>query len=272
MKHFFKSIQRFLMDRPLRQGVLIKNRYEIDRVLGMGSYGITYLAKDQKLGTQVVVKQLRNTKQKLDQGMRAFQYEKKILARINHPQVPQLLDVEESSAGFFIIMDYINGKTFEDLIFEHHYKYKEEDVVQILLQVIEVIESLHNEGIVHRDLRIPNILKVDDVIYIIDFGLARFIGDDEQVEGLVTEQQYMRRTTVQSDVYALGHFALFLLYSSYEPNSRKEKSWEEELLLSPELTAIIRKMLQSDGYYEDMMHLKGDLQFIADKKTKALNF
>ncbi|MCG3056220.1 hypothetical protein KZ287_29055, partial [Escherichia coli] len=71
---------------------------------------------------------------------------------------------------------------------------------------------------------------------------------------------------------ALGHFALFLLYSSYEPNSRKEKSWEEELLLSPELTAIIRKMLQSDGYYEDMMHLKGDLQFIADKKTKALNF
>lgn len=77
MKHFFKSIQRFLMDRPLRQGVLIKNRYEIDRVLGMGSYGITYLAKDQKLGTQVVVKQLRNTKQKLDQGMRAFQYEKR---------------------------------------------------------------------------------------------------------------------------------------------------------------------------------------------------
>lgn len=272
MKHFLKSIQRFLIDRPLRPGTLIKNRYKIDHVLGMGSYGITYLAKDQKFETQVVVKQLRKTKQKLEQGRRAFEYEKKILARIDHPQVPRLLDVEESSAGFFIIMDYINGKTFEDLIFEHHHKYKEKDVVQILLQVIEVIQFLHHEGIVHRDLRIPNILKVGDVIYIIDFGLARFIGDDERVEGLVTEQQYMRRTTVQSDVYALGHFALFLLYSDYKPTSRKEKSWEEELLLSSELTAIIRKMLQTDDFYKDIMQLKGDLQFLVDKNMKSLNW
>ena len=81
----------------------------------------------------------------------------------------------------------------------------------------------HSEGIIHRDLRIPNILMKENQISIIDFGLAKWKGeDDERATTYEGEQALMREVQFRSDFYALGHFSLFLLYAGYESNEKQE--------------------------------------------------
>ncbi|TYR81202.1 protein kinase [Priestia megaterium] len=257
--HFLKFVHRWIVDRPLKPGMMVDNRYEVKKLLGMGSYGLTYVVWDRASQKEAVLKQLRKTKQRTIQGMHSFGYEQQILSKLNHPQIPSLHHVIEHDEGSFLIMDVIKGKTFEDLIFEEGKSYTEHEVLHILLQILEVVAYLHQEGVVHRDLRIPNIIDVNGTIHIIDFGLARFLDDQENIEHLVTEQQYMREISIKSDLYALGHFVLFLLYSSYQPKTKAEKSWEEELALSPGVTAIIKKMLQVNGCYDQVECLRRDI-------------
>jgi serine/threonine protein kinase, bacterial len=242
-----KGLQRTLFDRPLKPGLLLQGRYRINEVLGMGSYGITYLAHDRLTDSTVVLKQLRTTKAKTESGLRSFQRESEILKVINHPQIPKLLDEFQNDKGLFITMEWINGDTFEDLIFRDQHTYSENETITILLELLNIIETFHENEIIHRDLRIPNIIQRNGKLHIIDFGLACFLSDQEVADSDDhPEKLRMRAVTVKSDLFALGHFALFLLYSSYESQSKKEKSWEEELNISHSLKAALRKMLQLD--------------------------
>jgi serine/threonine-protein kinase len=249
-----------MIDRPMKNGTIVAGRYEIKQVLGMGSYGISYLASDLKSHGDVVLKQARKTKFKTKKGQRAFEYEAKLLRLLSHPNIPSLHDVIENQQGCFIVMDYIKGKTFEELIFHEGQSFSEKQAVQIVLNVLHITAYFHQQGIVHRDLRIPNILNEEGCIFVIDFGLARFLHDEpEEIEHEWIEKQFMRAVNIQSDLYALGHFMLFLLYSEYEAESAVERSWEEELNLSRRLTGIIRRMLQLDQPYDTIDSLITDL-------------
>ncbi|MFG6495510.1 protein kinase [Fictibacillus sp. UD] len=244
---WWKGLQRLVYDRPLKADFLIHGRYKIKEVLGMGSYGITYIAVDIQTKEAIVLKQLRTTKAKTDSGLHSFQRESQMLKALQHQHVPKLLDEFQNEHGFFIAMEWINGDTFEDLIFRDQKTYSEEETIQLLVELLNIVENFHEKGIIHRDLRIPNIILRDGKLHIIDFGLACYVTDKEiQDPDDHPEKLRMREISVISDLFALGHFALFLLYSSYEPQSRKEKSWEEELDISQSLKTILRKMLQLD--------------------------
>jgi len=265
----FKHFHRWLVDRPFKKGTVICERYEIINILGMGSYGITYVASDIVQQKEVVIKQLRKTKQRTPQGLKSFHYEAKLLSQLDHPQIPSLYEAVEIDEGCFLVMELIQGKTFEDLIFEEKCVYTEEKALVILLDILEVVSAIHEQGIVHRDLRIPNILDVKGTIYVIDFGLARFLGDYEETSSLIEEQQFMRQTSVASDIYALGHFLLFLLYSGYEPTEKQEKSWEQELSLSAPIKTIIQKMLRADEPYESIQSLQKDIYDYINSKNSG---
>ena len=265
----FKHFHRWLVDRPFKKGTVICERYEIINILGMGSYGITYVASDIVQQKEVVIKQLRKTKQRTPQGLKSFHYEAKLLSQLDHPQIPSLYEAIEIDEGCFLVMELIQGKTFEDLIFEEKCVYTEEKALVILLDILEVVSAIHEQGIVHRDLRIPNILDVKGTIYVIDFGLARFLGDLEETSSLIEEQQLMRQTSVASDIYALGHFLLFLLYSGYEPTEKQEKSWEQELSLSAPIKTIIQKMLRADEPYESIQSLQKDIYDYINSKNSG---
>lgn len=265
----FKHFHRWLVDRPFKKGTVICERYEIINILGMGSYGITYVASDIVQQKEVVIKQLRKTKQRTPQGLKSFHYEAKLLSQLDHPQIPSLYEAVEIDEGCFLVMELIQGKTFEDLIFEEKCVYTEEKALVILLDILEVVSAIHEQGIVHRDLRIPNILDVKGTIYVIDFGLARFSGDHEETSSLIEEQQFMRQTSVASDIYALGHFLLFLLYSGYEPTEKQEKSWEQELSLSAPIKTIIQKMLRADEPYESIQSLQKDIYDYINSKNSG---
>jgi serine/threonine-protein kinase len=268
-KRMFKYLHRWLVDRPLKKGKVICEHYEIINVLGMGSYGITYVANDIVQQKKVVVKQLRKTKQRTSQGLKSYYYEAKLLSQLNHPQVPSLYEAVETDEGCFLVMELIQGKTFEDLIFEEKCVYTEERALKILLDILDVVSVIHEQGIVHRDLRIPNIIDVNGTIYVIDFGLARFLGDHEETSSLIEEQQYMRQTSVASDIYALGHFLLFLLYSGYEPTEKQERSWEQELSLSAPIKTVIQKMLRADESYESIKSLQKDIYNYMNSKNSG---
>lgn len=265
VKHF----HRWLVDRPFKKGTVICERYEIINVLGMGSYGITYVASDIVQQKEVVIKQLRKTKQRTPQGLKSFHYEARLLSQLDHPQIPSLYEAVEIDEGCFLVMELIQGKTFEDLIFEEKRVYTEEKALDILLDILKVVSVIHEQGIVHRDLRIPNIIDVNGTIYVIDFGLARFLGAHEETSSLIEEQQFMRQTSVASDIYALGHFLLFLLYSGYEPTDKQEKSWEQELSLSAPIKTIIQKMLRADEAYESIKSLQKDIYDYINSKNSG---
>ncbi|OPX03253.1 serine/threonine-protein kinase [Geobacillus proteiniphilus] len=260
MKRFFERhplIARWF-DRPHRSGDVLSGRYEVIEELGMGSYGIAYKGRDHLTGRLVVIKQARRTKG--EDGRRLLRREADMLARLRHPQIPMLYDRFVERGQPHLVMEYIDGETVEDRIFKLEAKYTEQEAFRLLKEVLEVVRHVHAFGIVHRDLRIPNIIWRDGTVAIIDFGLACRIGEpvDFRDDDLL-EKRLRREPHPRSDFYALGHFTLFLLYSAYEPTSDEEKSWEEELDLSMNARRILRKMLQLDPPYDNVDELLGDV-------------
>ncbi len=158
----------------------------------------------------------------------------------------------------FFVMEYMPGKNFEDYIFLDGHVYTEREVLKILYEILEIVSVFHSKDIIHRDLRIPNILMKENQISIIDFGLAKWKGEgDERATTYEGEQALMREVHFRSDFYALGHFSLFLLYAGYESNEKYEKPWYDELTLENYNREMLMRMLQmKTPYYENVRDLK----------------
>lgn len=268
----FQNVKSIIFDRPFKNGTVIDDRYEIMNVLGMGSYGITYLTYDRKKNMECVLKQMKPSRKKLEKVHLSFQYEKEILSYLNHPQIPEFGERITFNGHQFFTMEYVNGQTFEDLIFKEGMVYEEIDAFRILRDVLEIVAYFHSHNIIHRDLRIPNIMVKDGLIYVIDFGLARFFNDDHHLlfasmNGYDIEKKLKREIHYKSDFYALGHFVLFLLYSSYTSDSKTEKSWEEELKITDQARLFIRRLLQLDEPYNSVEKVMYDVeQLICESK------
>ncbi|MBZ5749224.1 serine/threonine protein kinase [Metabacillus rhizolycopersici] len=249
-------------ERPLKSTDIVGGKYFVEGLLGKGSYGFTYLVKDQS--NQIfVLKQLRKYKMLMESGRQAFKREANILKSLSHRAFPSFIEQFEENEKQFIVMEYKCGKTFEDLIFQDNISFSETEAFKELYHILLLVKHIHENGYVHRDLRIPNILKDVDDYYIIDFGLTRKLNDQNSIEEetvMHMEKRLFREVATKSDFYALGHFLLFLLYSRYEPVSKKKRSWEEELSISIHAKKVIRKMLQIDEPYKEVQLLLDDVK------------
>jgi serine/threonine-protein kinase len=250
-----------LLERHLKNGFIMQERYEIIDYIGKGSYGIVYRAFDRITKQMVVVKQQRKRKDRISNN--SFKKEFHFLTSLDHPSIPKCFDLINDENKYFLIMEYIDGKNFEELILEEGKKLDEAESLHILLEILAVIKYLHNNRVIHRDLRLPNIIIMKGHIYIIDFGLALSLNEknlDESSIKLSFEKKLYREASVKSDFYAMGHFLLFLLYSGYNLTSEKEKSWEEELTISGKTRFIIRRLLKIDRSYESIEEVINDVQ------------
>lgn len=246
-----------LLERPLKIGRVINNRYEIIDVLGRGSYGTSYHVFDRYMQTTIVLKVLRIHKRLLKSGKKAFEEEQKLLQSMSHPYFPTFFEHGEFDGIPYYTMEHVSGKTFEQLIFQEGKTYSEKETFQIGLELLQIIDWLHQHGIVHRDIRIPNVMLEHDQLRLIDFGLACRLkcGAVPQLN-----RDHIRKMAAPvSDFYALGHFLLFLLYSTFEPNDNSpEMSWEEELQISGKARLIIRKLLVIDEAYHSCSEIEQD--------------
>lgn len=255
-----------LLFKPFNQGKLINDRFEIIEFLGRGSYGNSYLVQDREKQRQVVLKLLRRHKMVFKAGMNSFKQEQEILKKLNHPFFPSFYETGEFRGTPFYTMEFVNGKTFEQLIFEEEKTYSEKEAFQMGNQLLHIIGVLHNQNLVHRDIRIPNVMLEQNQLRLIDFGLARRF-DDHHLPALDLDH-IMKLASPISDYYALGHFLLFLLYSTYESNgNEEEKGWEEELDLTYSARSIIRKLLVIDEPYQNLVEIQQDFAYVCEYRS-----
>jgi serine/threonine protein kinase len=248
-----------IFENPFPQNEIIAERYKIINHLGAGSYGHSYLVVDQLTEQVQVLKSLRIHKRITKSGRKGFELEKELLRSINHPGFPTYYSDGNHKSIPFYTMEYIEGKNFEQLIFQEGKKYSEDIVFSITLQLLELIDFLHKRKIIHRDIRIPNVIVSESKIHLIDLGLSRRVNQGvERRRRLKT--RIRKELNPQADFYGLGHFLLFLLYSNYYfPDKTKEVSWEKELDISHNAKQIIRRLLQIEDPYESCAEIKLDI-------------
>ncbi|MGL4337432.1 MAG: protein kinase family protein [Turicibacter sp.] len=226
------------------------NGYSITKILGEGRYGIAYLATN-KLPQEVVIKQLKI--KMLEETRKKLFYEENILLSLNHPSIPKFMGKFQDDSREGYILEYIEGRVFEDLLIKDGYVFNKDEIYNIASQLLGIIEFIHDKNVVHRDIRLPNvILKENKELALIDFGLARYIDNDRYVK--------------ETDYWFLGDFLIHLYYTSYEGVGRDERPWYDELDLYPEELRFLKKLMSIDESYKNINEIKNDLQDI-----KAIN-
>lgn len=149
--------------------------FEVVRPLGEGNYAKVFLAREKALDRPVAVKVLRASLALDETARKRFLREARLSARIHHPNVVEVYRVGELEPDGrpYLVMEYIDGLTFEDILAAGG-PLEEEEVRRVLTDVCGALEAAHRLGIIHRDVRPGNIMRTRDGARIVltDFGLA----------------------------------------------------------------------------------------------------
>ncbi|MBH5318677.1 protein kinase family protein [Paenibacillus sp. GSMTC-2017] len=265
-------------DYPLEQGAIWAKRYRIDHMLGMGSYGQAYTCTD--IITNKVVLLKRNKPSKGNLGIELLRRESSIMQSLSHPQIPKWLNYSKRWQDEALIMEYVEGYNLEFSIYELEQSYSERDALLMIQALLKPLVYLHNEGFVHRDVRIPNVLIREGTFYLIDFGLSCGVGEQlsEKLRHALGEQsgppsdsagvikKKMRSPNPASDWFGLGHLFLFVMYAGYDhPEGEEEKSWEEELQLHPEVRSFVSKLLNDGSAWSHTKQCENELEELLTK-------
>ena len=133
------------------------NQYEIVQKLGEGGMGMVYLAKDSIIQRLVAIKQLhRNAGAEESLGER-FQAEALALAKLNHTNITHLYSFIPKEDTYWMIMEYVEGKTLEDWLFIHK-KITHQLAASIAVQILDGLDHAHRKGIIHRDIKPANVM------------------------------------------------------------------------------------------------------------------
>ena len=145
--------------------------YEILSPLGAGGMGEVYLATDSKLDRKVAIKVLPETMTRDKERVARFEREAKLLASLNHPNIAAIHGFDDSDGVRFLVMEYVDGETLAS-----HLKkgpVAVEDALDIVKQIAEALEAAHGQGVIHRDLKPPNVMiRPDGAVKVLDFGLV----------------------------------------------------------------------------------------------------
>ena len=199
---------------------MINDRYEIIKSIGEGGMANVYLANDTFLDRKVAVKVLRGDLATDEKFIRRFQREAYAASALSHPNIVEMYDVGEDNGTYFIVMEYIEGKTLKQLL-KKRGSLTSPEVVDIMLQLTDGIAHAHDMYIIHRDLKPQNIMISDDgKIKITDFGIAMALNSTQvtqtnsvmgSVHYLPPEQASGKGSTIKSDIYSMGIMLFELL-------------------------------------------------------------
>lgn len=211
-----------MMQTPQWQGSLIGGRYKLVSLLGQGGMSKVYLAEDIKLkGKRWAIKECMGTD---SSDTASFMEEAEMLAQLQHAQLPQLVDyfMAEDGNGF-LVMDYIEGPTLQDLFEKNHRALPMAQIVQIVFQLLDIFHYLHTfqpRPIIYRDLKPSNVMVNEhNQVRLIDFGVARQYKQGQAADtmqmgtiGFAAPEQYLGlQTDERTDLYTLGSMLYYLL-------------------------------------------------------------
>src|SRR4051812_18363191 len=146
--------------------------YEIVETLGRSGMGVVYKARDTHLDGFVAIKVLPPEKVADPERKRRFVQEAKAASALNHPNIVHIYDIAEADGVQFISMEYVPGKTLDQLIGRRGLRLNE--VLKYAVQIADALAQAHSAGIIHRDLKPSNIIVgPNGNVKVLDFGLAK---------------------------------------------------------------------------------------------------
>jgi hypothetical protein len=153
--------------------------YRIEQMLGRGGMGVVYRGIHDHLGRQVAIKELAPELTQQPEFKERFFAEARTQARLHHPNIVTVFDLLEEKGEFFIVMEYVAGRTCDELLKEsacHGLGLGE--ATSIFSQVLSALDYAHSEGVIHRDVKPSNVLLTGDGrVKLMDFGIALLVGD-----------------------------------------------------------------------------------------------
>lgn len=220
--------------RCLKPGVILKDRYKIEEVIGAGGFGITYRAWDPLLQSYVAIKEyypsgiatrsadsskvcvpVGQEQREYHRGRIRFLKEAQDVARFqSEPNIVSIYDYLEENDTAYMVMEYLHGCTLKQYIREHGGRLDTDHILHICLSVLDALAVVHKAGMIHRDISPENIFICEDLtVKLIDFGAAKQVYlDGEQTMSVVLKpgyappEQYAKKDKQGpwTDIYALG--------------------------------------------------------------------
>ncbi|MBE9223600.1 pentapeptide repeat-containing protein [Cyanobacterium stanieri LEGE 03274] len=253
--------------------LVLNDRYRALRKIGKGGFGSTFLGIDLRLpgNPYCVIKQLRPNAEDPDtfnMALDLFEREAKTLGKIDHPQIPRLLDYFEDQKKFYLVQTLAKGITLQKEI-QRHGVFSENATKRFLVEILPVLKYIHSLKMIHRDIKPANIIRreQDGKLVLIDFGAVKdqvntqlaasnygntaFTQFAVGTMGFAPPEQLAMRPVYSSDIYALGSTCLFLL-TGKAPKDLScdevtgELLWEQEVKVSPNFAKILGQMLEVD--------------------------
>lgn len=249
---------------------ILRNRYKILKELGRGGFSVTYLAVDMDLpgNPKCVVKQLKTRHSNntiLQIAKKLFNREAQVLYRLGkgHKQIPEMFAHFEENDEFYLVQEFVDGHDLTKEIKTRH-KLSEDKVIKLLQEVLEVLTFVHENNVIHRDIKLRNIMRrrEDGKIVLIDFGAVKEIkglAKNEQGDvnstliigtpGYMPDEQANGKPRLCSDVYAVGMLGIQALTGisprelPFNPNNG-ELIWRDSVKVSDRFAEVLTGMVR----------------------------
>ena len=245
--------------------------YSITALLGRGGMGEVYRARDTRLGREVAIKVLPRALTADPDRLARFEREARVLASLNHSHIGMLYGLEESGGQRALVLELVEGETLAERLARGAVPLKE--ALRWARQIADALDAAHEKGIVHRDLKPANIkITPDDVVKVLDFGLARPSGPVAEVSPTITleaaivgtaaymspEQARGQVVDKRADVWAFGcvlyelltgrmAFAETTMPDTLAAVLHREPDWTAlPASVPPAVTTLLRRCLEKD--------------------------
>ena len=237
-------------DLQLPPGTLLSGThgtYRLDRVLGQGGFGITYIGCDLRLEMKVAIKEyfpvdrvsrfaetslsvisrVGTESQDYDQGLKRFLYEARTMARMEkQPQIVMVRDYFEANHTAYIVMEYVEGTNFMQLTAQRGGRIAAGELLPLIEPLFSALSAVHAAGLIHRDISPDNLMLERGSVRLLDFGCARESARGTETmtialkQGYAPIEQYQRKGQGPwTDVYALSATIYYCLTGKVPPQS-----------------------------------------------------
>ena len=291
----------------LPPGTVLHNKIIIGSTLGEGGFGITYLGRDRNLDIPVAVKEYypygfvnriytvsaqvtcssdEEKKDFFERGRARFLQEARVLARFSGKRgIVAVHDFFEENNTAYIVMEYLDGKTLKQYVDEHgapapdgkHKLLTPAETLRLLTPVMQSLQLLHKENVIHRDISPDNIMVLDDDVKLLDFGAARVMDSGNKSRSVMLKPGYAPWEQYSSkgdqgpctDIYALCA-TIYECVTGRRPPEAPERMEQDPLKRPSELGVSVPKSMETAllkglavypaDRYQDIAQMMEDLQ------------
>ena len=273
---------------------LLADRYKIINVLGAGGMGQTYVAEDTQRpnNPKCVVKQLKPVSPDpnfLVTARRLFTGEAEMLDKVgNHDQIPRLFAYFERDGEFYLVQEWIDGRPLSAEL-PLGQRWTEPQVIALLKDVLVILEFIHGQGVIHRDIKPDNIMRrrQDGKLVLIDFGAVKQVRTQQTTAvgqismtvaigtpGYMPTEQSSGKPRPSSDIYALGMVAIQaltgLLPSQLREDEDGEVIWRDQAEISADLANVLMTMTRH--YFKNRYQTASDvLKALKELESPSFN-